>query len=172
MCGSALCGGKAYSILENFFAEYVLAVNNADETQYEIMNLLAQKAYRNKDGLKVVTLFEGTRKNPDERGQISNISSANFTPGNLILATLQGMVDELKDYFDCMNVDGITHLVASGNAIQKNNMLRKLLEDTFGYEICVTDGSEEAALGAALFSAVANKTITNNQAKNMIKYKR
>lgn len=171
LCGSALCGGRAYSILEKFFTKYVAAINGDTGSQYDVMNVLAEKAYANNQKLKVSTQFSGTRKDPTLRGFISEIDSTNFTPENLTLGFLQGMVDELKYYFELMKREGITQIVASGNAVQKNSVLRKLLEDTFGCEIFITDNREEAAFGAALYSSVSNDIITEKDAKNIIKYK-
>ena len=46
-----------------------------------------------------------------------------------------------------------SHIVASGGAIRKNHILRKVLEDKFGMTVSVNSVKEEAATGAALFSA-------------------
>ena len=81
VCGSALCGGKAYAILEQFFSAYV----GTEESQYEKMNGLAQKAYEQKKALHVKTQFSGTRKAPELKGAILEITENNFTPEQLIL---------------------------------------------------------------------------------------
>lgn len=159
LCGSALCGGKAYSILEKFFSKYAAAINNNVNSQYEIMNQLAEQAYINSGMLKVSTQFCGMRNNPNLRGKITNIDEDNFTPENLILGVLQGMVDELKQYFDCMKINGITDLVASGNAVKKNPVLKKLLNYTFNLPVELVCNDEEAAIGAALYAAISNGVI-------------
>lgn len=86
VCGSALCGGKAYAIAEKFFFEYANQITNKCENQYEVMNKLAEEAYKNKskNHLTVSTLFCGTRSNPEQRGSITGIDEVNFTPENLI----------------------------------------------------------------------------------------
>lgn len=148
VCGSALCGGKAYAILEQFFSAYV----GTGESQYETMNCLAQKAYGQKKALKVCTQFCGMRKDPALQGAILEITENNFTPEQLILGVLQGMAEELKQYFDTMHLEHVTHLAASGNAIQKNPVLPLVLQDLFGLPVTLTEQKEEAAIGAALYT--------------------
>ena len=156
LCGSALCGGKAYSILETFFSKYAAVITNNKASQYETMNDLAQKAYSEKRTLRVSTQFCGTRANPDLRGAITEIDDENFTPENLILGVLQGMVDELKLYFDSMGQNQITGLIASGNAVKRNPVLQMLLKDTFRLTVELVDNDEEAAIGAALYAGISN----------------
>ena len=58
ICGSSLCGGFAYSMLEEFFRSYMVSCGITDTPQYEIMNKLAEKSYENgEEGLLVNTAF-------------------------------------------------------------------------------------------------------------------
>ncbi|MDD6484771.1 MAG: hypothetical protein PUF72_09410, partial [Clostridiales bacterium] len=62
LCGSALCGGASYALLESFFRSYVKASNSDNSLQYDILNKLAYDAYKqNKKPLTVNTLFSGKR---------------------------------------------------------------------------------------------------------------
>lgn len=169
LCGSALCGGKAYAVLENFFSVYAASLGESG-SQYEIMNRLAGEGYDKGQPLSVSTLFCGTRKDPALRGSIEGIDDRNFTPANLILGVLQGMVKELKDYFDCMNIRTVTQLAASGNAIKKNPVLKMLLEDIFGFKVRLTSSNEEAAIGAALYAGISNDIIKTEQLEAIITY--
>ena len=170
LCGSALCGGKAYSILERFFSKYVAATTNNVSSQYEVMNSLAEKAYSQKEALKVSTQFCGTRANPDLRGAITEISDDNLTPENLILGVLQGMCNELKTYFDRMETDHITSIIASGNAVKKNPVLKNLLKDTFHLPVELMSYNEEAAIGVALYAAISNGVIKIDQINEIAVY--
>ncbi len=152
ICGSALCGGKAYALLERFFSDYAKALLPEATSQYELMNRLAKEAYANGHTLSVSTLFCGTRKEPFLRGSITGIDDSNFTPGQLILGVLHGMVEELKGYYDRMKPRNVTHLVASGNAVKRNEVLQRVLEDVFQKTIELTDNNEEAAIGSALYA--------------------
>ena len=154
--GSSLCGGRAYAITEKFFREFVCALSTGSGSQYEIMNIMADKAYqKGEEPLNVSTLFCGTRNNPEIRGSICNIDDKNFTPGNLILGVLRGMANELKNYFDKIDKSDITDIVASGNAVKKNPVFQKVLRDVFRSDIILTDNNEEAAIGCALYAEIA-----------------
>lgn len=171
LCGSALCGGRAYAVLESFFSQYAGLLGIGGESQYENMNLLARRAYDSGNFLKVSTRFCGTRRNPELRGSVSDIDIKSFTPEALILGTLHGMAEELRGYFDMMHLYGISELVASGNAVQKNSVLRAVLSDVFGCEVSLTDTPEEAALGAALYAGICSGTLKKEKIREIIKYK-
>ena len=154
VCGSALCGGYAYSMLESFFRGYAerLGVNTS---QYKIINALAKEAYESgKEGLSVDTAFLGKRSDPFVRGSIQMIDSKNFTPEELTLGVLKGMVNELYSLY-ALFPDKKENIIASGGAVRKNEILKKLICDIFGTNLRVSDLSEEAALGAAIFSLIS-----------------
>ncbi len=155
VCGSALCGGSAYALIEGFFRSYVKFGGLSDNSQYAIINELATKAYENgEQPLSVDTSFCGMRIDPMKRGAIKDIDLSNFTPSALILGVINGMSDELYKLY-CAGRIKKSHIVASGGAIRKNDVLRKVLQDKFGMAVSVSSVKEEAATGAALFSAYA-----------------
>jgi len=172
ICGSALCGGKSYALLEKFFSEYTEKTAAKQNSQYEIMNSFAEKAYNEGKPLLVSTLFCGTRKEPSLRGSISGIDDVNFTPGNLILGVLYGMARELKDYFDLMETSGIKKIVASGNAVKRNPVLKNILKDIWNAEVTLTSSNEEAAIGSALYAGVSASVIELQNAKDIINEKK
>ncbi|MBQ7886539.1 MAG: hypothetical protein IJ313_06550 [Clostridia bacterium] len=169
LCRSALCGGRAYAMLERFFAAFASQAGCPGESQYETLNALAEQAYRSGQKLSVSTRFCGTRDDPSLRGSISGIGEASFTPGALALGVLQGMVDELHEGFDPAAHPQLRRLVASGNAVRRNPMLRRLLSDTFSMPLLLTAQQEEAALGAALLGGIAAGILSYQQAKSMIR---
>ena len=153
ICGSALCGGSAYAMIERFFRSYAAFSGAGDHSQYGVINSLAQKAYESGERpILVNTLFCGTRTDPMRRGSIENIELNNFTPSALILGVINGMCDELYNLYLSGNISK-RHIVASGGAIRRNDVLKRVLEDKFGMEVSVSSVKEEAATGAALFSA-------------------
>ena len=160
ICGSALCGGSAYALIESFFRSYVSSAGMGDASQYSIMNALAAEAYeKGEHPLMVKTLFCGTRTDPRRRGFVENIDLNHFTPSALILGVLHGMCDELYGLYQAWHVEK-TNIVASGGAIRKNQTLTHIMEDKFGMPVSVSTVKEEAATGAALFSAHAAGIIT------------
>lgn len=169
LCRSALCGGRAYAMLERFFAAFAAQAGFGAGSQYEAMNALALQAYEDGRHLHVNTQFCGTRENPDLRGSITGIDEASFTPGALALGILQGMADELHEGFDAAVHPQLRRLVASGNAVRRNPLLRRLLIDTFSMPLLLTVQQEEAALGAALLGGIAAGSLSFQQAKSMIR---
>ena len=153
ICGSALCGGSAYAMIEEFFRSYTAFAGLGDLSQYGVINALAERAYASGENtLSVDTSFCGMRTDPMRRGSIENIERNNFTPSALVLGVINGMCYELyKLYLEAKLKK--SHIVASGGAIRKNNILRRVLEDKFGMAVSVNSVKEEAATGAALFSA-------------------
>lgn len=170
--GSALCGGRAYSVLEKFFRAYVCEISgdSGSQAQYQVMNKLAERAYFNRDIPTVSTKFCGTRENAKLRGSISNISDINFLPENLVLGTLQGIVEELADFYDTMPHSQVEKIVISGNAVRENRTLQRLIADRFDAEVLISGIKEEAALGCALYAAVVSGTLDLPTVKSFIRY--
>ena len=183
LVGASLCGGRAYAILERFLREWTIISGSAlikeekeAESQYENMLNAAWKAYEDRnhsyekqshsygnrnDGyekkkfLQVQTTFQGTRQNPDMTGSIYNITEDNFTPGNIILGFIEGILSELFQMYDTIkkatNIECKT-LVASGNGIRKNPLMQQMAKDIFEMEIQIPYCVEEAAYGVAICS--------------------
>jgi len=59
-------------------------------------------------------------------------------------------------------------MIASGNAVRKNPLLRRLLADTFSMPLSLPAHQEEAALGAALFGGICAGALSYAQAKSLI----
>ncbi|MBE6769352.1 MAG: hypothetical protein E7548_01185 [Ruminococcaceae bacterium] len=167
--GAALCGGRAYSMLKNFYKEVLCFTKDfSDEKIYEIMGKMIEKA--KSTTLSVDTRFAGTRKNPALCGSIRNITTENFNCGELTRATLCGMSTELYDLYSEMG-QRRSGLVASGNGIRKNPYFVKILSEKFGAQVKIPTHLEEAAVGAALFSLISAGIFKNEaEAKRCIRY--
>ena len=170
LCRSALCGGRAYAMLEKFFSAFSIQAGGSHEPQYDLLNALAEEAYESRSRLYVSTQFCGTRENPALRGSITNIGEDNFTPGALALGVLEGMAQELRAGFDPAAHPLLSRAVASGNAVRKNPVLRRVLSDAFSMPLYLPAQQEEAALGAALFGGLCAGAMTYTQAKGMIRH--
>ncbi len=167
--GSALCGGRAYSLLKNFYSEILGYIETVDDDKvYEILGKMLQSA--EKSDLKVDTRFAGTRKNPEICGSISGITTENFNPFQLARGVLEGMATELFDMYKEMQIEKCG-IVASGNGIRKNGVLVKIFEEMFNSKMKVPKHLEEAAFGAALFGLVACGKFKNAQdVQKLIQY--
>jgi len=154
--GSPLCGGDAYATVKRFLEASVTAFGGRAVDPYTTMNELARQVLDSSEPLTVDTRFRGTRTDPGRRGAVTGISAANLTPGQLCLATLQGIVDELYELYAAMPQGTPPRfLVGSGNGVRKNPVLQTLFSRRFGLPLRVPLYDEEAAYGAALFSLVA-----------------
>ena len=167
--GSALCGGRAYSLLKDFYYN-ILKYNGA--TDESAVYCIMSDMINNIDtaSLAVDTRFAGTRSNKSLCGSISNITTENFTPSQLTLGVLNGMASELFTMYKAMNVNR-SGIVGSGNGVRKNPALVSALEKTFGTKMLIPNHTEEAATGAALYGLVSCKAFkTAKEAQNLIKY--
>ena len=155
LTGSALCGGRAYAIVEKFFRLFAAEAGLEDKSFYKIMDSLALKT--EDCSLKMDTRFCGTRDNPNFRGSVTGITEENFKPENFIRACIGGMTEELYGYYKDMNINGLTHIVGSGNGIRKSPVFMKMISDRFRMSLHISDVREEAAYGACLFAAKHTK---------------
>jgi len=168
--GSALCGGRAYALLERFFRQYVTACGMSASEQYEVMNILAKKGIENGRYLHVHTTFCGTRNDPALRGSVEGISEELLTPEAFIAGTLWGMAAELYEMFRKIPHDHVNTLIVSGNAVRKNPALRQMLKEVFEMEVWMPVHKEEAAFGAAMFSAIGSGCADRQSLTECIRY--
>lgn len=166
---TALCGGRAYSMLKDFFKSIVSHFRDVDDEElYEVMNKLATKGTNT---LAVDSRFAGSRKSPESKGAIIHITPDNLTAEELVPAFVDAISTELR----CMYSDiGIkkTGLIASGNGIRNNIALIKALEKKFESPLLLPKHIEEAAFGGALYALVAfGKFETSKDAQSLIKYR-
>ena len=166
--GSALCGGRAYSLLKSFYAQLLRCAGDfTDEQVYALMDTLLAKQ---DIGLTVDTRFAGTRADTQITGSIRGITPENFTPGALTYGVLEGMFEELYGMYLQMGCRR-TGLVGSGNGVRKNPHFVKLAQERFGAKMKIPVHLEEAAFGAALFGGVAAGVFqSSTQAQQLIRY--
>ncbi len=153
--GASLCGGRAYALLERFFASVTEAVTGeAPDSCYEAMNRLLSNGNRSDDLPTVVPLFQGTRLAPHLRGSITGLSSDNFTPQHLVQAMVEGIVTELYEMYCCYLTAGGAPavLIGSGNGLRKNKAMQESFASKFRQTLIMSACAEEAATGAALFA--------------------
>ena len=150
LAGAALCGGRAYAMLEGFYREI------CGSPCYEMMSRHAEEFLRTQgltQAWNVDTRFQGTRSNPNITGSITGITSDNFTPGAFTVGVIRGIITELHDMYTAMkNLTGRNALavVGSGNGLRKNEIMRRIAGEIFGLEVNIPKYQEEAARGCAL----------------------
>ncbi len=166
--GASLCGGRAFSLLERFFASVVeMATGEKCSSLYpQIDKMLETKLHTD---LIADSRFCGTRSDPTIRGSLTNVSQDNFTAGDISVAMLYAIANELHTMYTGNESNTI---VCSGNGIRKNKALQKVASEVFGAEIKIPRYEEEAAYGAALTSLVATgEAATIDEAQKLIIYR-
>ncbi len=168
--GCALCGGRAFAMLEKLFREIAnLSFDNEIKSCYQYIDKLLET--KKTTTLSADCRFCGTRNDPSVRGGIYNISENNFTAADIALSVLNGMSDELYQMYSNGGKKA-EMLVCSGNGIRKNKTLQRIVSEMFGSDIKIPLFEEEASFGAALSASAAcgfSKDIYD--ACKMIKYR-
>ncbi|MBD5224463.1 MAG: hypothetical protein HDS68_00615 [Bacteroidales bacterium] len=165
LVGAELCGGYALTLLKNFFAEAVKAITGETVDDDTVYTAMMRMDIRHEVPLKVDTHFDGTRADPTRRGSISDISTFNFIPGNLVDAFLTGLSDALHAYYLHLPLslsETKTHIVASGNGMRKNHRLREAFAKGFRLPVVMSEAVEEAAFGAAVYAGKCFVTVRND----------
>lgn len=148
LVGSSLCGGRAFAILEHFFADVVqMATGTRPENLYPAMDEMLKTPHDTT--VRIDPRFSGTRTDPSLRARILELSEDNFTARDLCWAMLWGMTDELYTLYTSANID-FKQFVGSGNGLRRNQALRHCMEQRFGSPIRFSKNREEAAVGAAM----------------------
>ena len=154
LVGSALCGGKAYAMLETFFRSYIAEATGEDISQYDTLNRLARQALNSGDPIpNIRTTFAGTRADGSETGSITGLTEMTYTPSGMVLGTLQGIVNELYEMYLEMGIASDS-VYASGNAVRRNKVLQELINKTFSLPLTLLGEDEESAGGAAMFTTL------------------
>ncbi len=94
-------------------------------------------------------------KNPAPGGSMTGLTAGNFTLGHMVRAYVAGMALELYRMYEQLPEvlkQGKREIIASGNGIRKNRLLRQEVERLFGLPVRFRDIEEEAAAGAAMWA--------------------
>jgi len=182
VAGNALAGGAAYTVLYEFFKETGKELFDVEDFEglWERMAHLAEKNSGTRGmhtggtgtgGMRVHPVFGGMRSDPTALGTIEGLNLTNFTPSNLIRATLGGIIRVLSDMVGEEVLSRIERVVGSGNGMRRNKQLRKTASRIFSHEVSIPLNEEEAAIGAAITGAVAAGVFKNfEEGKNAVTY--
>lgn len=163
LVGATLCGGRAYALLERFFADVVKMVTGSDAVScYDAMEKRLEEMGDVSDVPRVLTTFGGTRSNAGLRGAFLDVGIHNFTAGHWTAGVLKGICSELYQMYETYLSAGgqpIDTFYGSGNGLRKNPYLQKTIAEEFSLPLVLPPYREEAAVGAALYAArcVENK---------------
>lgn len=157
LVGASLCGGRAYGWLNDVVRGWLAAFGvQLDRQQvYARLNELAASAPADCRGLTADTALAGTRGDASRRGAFLGVSLDNFDLPCVARAVLAGAVEELCRFHDRHGPrEAHDRVVASGNAVRKNPLLRRLISGRMRRPVLIPAHREEAAFGAALLAGV------------------
>ena len=160
-------GGKVYERLAEFVKGTVFAVTGIETDVYE--KLEEAGAQVPATDLRITPLLYGSRQrqasdesakrpvpeNPAPGGSMTGLTAGNFTLGHMVRAYVAGMALELYRMYEQLPEvlkQGKREIIASGNGIRKNRLLRQEVERLFGLPVRFRDIEEEAAAGAAMWA--------------------
>ena len=162
--GATLTAGKSYETLQKFVKE-VLTLGGVDKSDKEIYRILEEAASNiDESPLIVDPRLTGSRLEALARGKVENITLDNLTLGNLVIATVDGIIKELLD-FTFFEVEKI---VATGSAFIKNDLFTASLIKQSGKEVTVAHLDDGAGFGAALIGALATQKLSLKDLKEII----
>ncbi len=153
----SLCGGNSYKILARFY-EDVFHLFSPDINTNAMKYMDKMELDFSQENIKCMPFFLGQRGKNNGNAYFSNITEANFTPQNMVASLIQGMVNELYDYYVELPLEvknRISIIIGSGNGIRKNKHLIKAVENTYKKPLSLYNFSEESCLGAIIHAAKA-----------------
>ena len=128
---------------------------STDEIYQRILDSCADK--KGSTSLKVTPTLWGERHIPDQRGQMSNITSDNISLGDVGVALCRGLVENVEQMMsrEFLDLHGVQRIVGTGSALLKNQVLQKQVEQVFGLPLVLSENAD-ASTGAAL-AVIAEK---------------
>lgn len=165
---ASLNGGKVYERLAVFLEEIGNLFREKSSVEkrpdgYEMAQLLGRqkeetdlRVYPSLYGFRGCSITDSPLAGTDlKAGFIENLTEANFHPGDLVRAYVGGMAAELHGMYmkfpEALR-SGRKKIIASGNGIRKNELLRQEIEKQFDLPLYLSEFHEEAAAGAAQFA--------------------
>ena len=121
---------------------------SADEIYRRILACADEKG---STSLQVVPTLWGERHTPDQRGQVSNITSQNISLGDVGLALCRGIVENIQEMMprDLLHLHGVKRIVCAGSALMRNQVLQRQVEQVFGLPLVLIEHAD-ASTGAAM----------------------
>ncbi len=165
--GATLTSGKAYENLKSFFESVYEGLTGEGISGEEVFTRMKRAADEDAspEAMSCSPLFAGTRRDGSLKGSYSQITLNNFTMGQMVRSTVDGIVQELKDF---AGETPLFELVATGSAVRKNHLFRASIERIFQKELYVSQIDDGAAFGAALIGAIGTGAVQREEKDRII----
>lgn len=150
---ASLCGGSAWNWLADSITAQLHELGLESPARDELFRQLNVLGQRSSIELEISPHFLGERHAPKLRGQISGLTMTNFRVGAMARGLAYGIVRNLYTGLPPDILPGRRRIIASGNALRLNPLLRQAAQDVFGLPLVMREAREEAATGAAMIAA-------------------
>jgi sedoheptulokinase len=152
--GASLCGGSAWQwlavTLEKIHEDLGLPRMPRDRLYARLNELAAAAPRPAASGLAVHPHFLGERHAPTLRGSVEGITPDNLSLGTLARSLAESITANLREMLPARFRESRTRVVASGNALERNPILRQAASEALGLPVVMSAPPEAAAVGAAL----------------------
>ncbi len=152
--GASLCGGSAWQWLaatvERLQDELGAPRIPRDDLYARLNELGAASPRAEVSGITIHPHFLGERHDPTRRASIEGITLGNVSLGTLTRSLAEAITANLRDMLPAHFREGRTRIVASGNAVERNPLLRQAAAEAMGLPVVMSAPPEAAAVGAAL----------------------
>jgi sedoheptulokinase len=154
----SLSGGDSFKLLANFFTE-IMNLGDTDEINsiYEILDKFDISKI-NSEGITFSPYFLGKRGLDKIDASITGLTKLNFHPLNIFRALLEGITQELYQYYILLPsslIQSKNILIGAGNGIKKNKNLRTVINEYYRREIQLSDVIEDSCIGAIIHLSCA-----------------
>jgi len=150
---ASLCGGAAWAWLADAAESWTRDLGLEPLPRERVFERLNELGLAASGEVTVRPHFLGERHDPRLRGSIEGLDLAGLGLGRLARGLARGILVNLREMLPPWALKGRARIVGSGNALRRNPLLQRMAEDVFGLPLQLTEGREEAALGAAILSA-------------------
>jgi sedoheptulokinase len=149
---ASLCGGAAWAWLADTALGWLKELGLPAPPRDELFVRLNDLGLAAADAVVVHPHFLGERHRPLLRGSVEGIGLANLGLGSLARGLARGIVASLRDMLPPWALAQRVRVIGSGNALRRNVLLQRMAEETFALPLVLSDGREEAAVGAAILA--------------------
>jgi sedoheptulokinase len=150
---ASLCGGAAWAWLADTAAAWAADLGLAGPPRGDLFARLNDLGLAATDEVCVRPHFLGERHAPALRGAVEGIGPGPMDLGRLARGLARGIVANLREMLPGWVLAGRARVVGTGNALRRNPLLQRMAEAEFGLPLVLSEGREEAALGAAMHAA-------------------
>jgi len=128
-----------------------IGITTSLDRQQLYSNLLQCALSKDNTSLEIRPVIWGERHDTSLTGQASQITSNNISLGDVTLALLQGIVQNLHSMISSEKLAscGVQRIVGTGSALTKNPVLQRQAERLWKLPL-ITKKKSDASLGAAL----------------------